>query len=248
MGASLLRLHFHDCFVQAKQSALPNANSIRGLDVIENIKDKLETLCPGVVSCADIVAVAARDGTVALGGPSWSVGLGRRDSTTADLNAANTELPSPFSELTGLITAFANKNFTANEMVALSGAHTTGKAKCLFFRSRIYEGNNIDPLYARALQFNCPRTGGDFNLTSLDSTTPNLFDNAYYLNLVNKRGLLVSDQELFNGGSTDSLVTVYATNPSAFRTDFANAMVKMSNLNPLTGTNGQVRKLCSRVN
>ncbi|KAJ1416335.1 Secretory peroxidase [Sesbania bispinosa] len=263
MGASLLRLHFHDCFVQGcdasvllkdtasftgEQNAFPNVNSLRGFDVIDNIKAKLETLCPGVVSCADIVAVAARDSVAALGGPSWLVRLGRRDSTTASLSAANSDLPSPFLDLNGLIAAFKKKNFSVNEMVALSGAHTIGRGRCSLFRTRIYNESNIDPSFAKLMQANCPRNGGDGNLSPLDITTPDFFDSAYYRNLVNKKGLFHSDQQLFNGGSTDSKVSEYARYPFLFRSDFANAMVKMGNLSPLTGTQGQIRKVCSRVN
>lgn len=105
MAASLIRLHFHDCFVQvqyiycsvllpkiisfilwaslneflilqgcdasilleetptieSEQTALPNKDSARGFRVIEKAKSEVEKICPGVVSCADIVAVAARD-------------------------------------------------------------------------------------------------------------------------------------------------------------------------------------------
>ncbi|XP_057458316.1 cationic peroxidase 1-like [Lotus japonicus] len=264
MGASLLRLHFHDCFVQGcdasvllkdtttfkgEQSALPNVNSLRGYDVIDNIKAQLEKWCPGVVSCADIVATAARDSVVVLGGPAWDVRLGRRDSTTANLSAANSDLPSPFLDLSGLIAAFEKKNFSVDEMVALSGAHTIGQSRCSLFRSRIYSEQNIDPAYARSLQGQCPRTSGvgDSNLSPID-TTPNFFDSTYYRNLMNKKGLFHSDQQLFNGGSTDSKVSQYASNPLLFRIDFANAMVKMGNLGTLTGTQGQIRKVCSSVN
>jgi peroxidase len=52
------------------------------------------------------------------------------------------------------------------------------------------------------------------------------FDNAYYQNLVGQRGLLPSDQVLFNGGSQDALVRTYSTNPGRFSNDFAAAMVK----------------------
>ncbi|VAH26490.1 unnamed protein product [Triticum turgidum subsp. durum] len=81
MGASLLRLHFHDCFVQGcdasvllsgmEQNAIPNNGSLRGFGVIDSIKTQIEAICAQTVSCADILTVAARDSVVALGGPSW---------------------------------------------------------------------------------------------------------------------------------------------------------------------------------
>ncbi|KAA8517681.1 hypothetical protein F0562_015155 [Nyssa sinensis] len=263
MGASLLRLHFHDCFVNGcdasvllddtanftgEKTAGPNNNSLRGFDVIDTIKSQVEIACSGVVSCADILAVAARDSVVALGGPSWTVQLGRRDSTTASLSAANSNIPAPTLNLSGLISAFSNKGFTVNEMVALSGSHTIGQARCTSFRNRIYNEANINSSFATSLRANCPSSGGDNNLSPLDATSPTSFDNAYFSNLQQQMGLLHSDQELFNGGSTDSQVNTYSSNSSTFFTDFANAMITMGNLSPLTGTNGQIRTNCRRTN
>ncbi|RCV14500.1 hypothetical protein SETIT_2G431200v2 [Setaria italica] len=259
MGASLLRLHFHDCFVQGcdasvllndtngEQSAGPNVGSLRGFGVIDNIKAQVEALCPQTVSCADILTVAARDSVVALGGPSWTVLLGRRDSTSSFPNQANTDLPAPQSSLRNLIDAFGNKTLSATDMVALSGAHTIGQAQCTNFRDHITE-SNINPAFAASLRTSCPATGGDTNLAPLDVTTPNTFDNAYYNNLLSQRGLLHSDQELFNNGSTDSTVRNFASNAAAFSSAFTTAMVKMANIQPLTGTQGQIRRLCWRVN
>lgn len=263
MGASLLRLHFHDCFVNGcdasillddtsnftgEQNAGPNANSIRGLDVVDTIKSKVEALCPGVVSCADILAVAARDSVVALGGPTWTVPLGRRDSTTASQSTANSDIPAPTLNLTALISSFSNKGLSTKDMVALSGAHTIGQARCTTFRARLYNEANIDSSFATSTKANCPSSGSDNTLSPLDVTTPNKFDNAYFKNLVANKGLLHSDQQLFSGGSTDSQVQTYRSNAATFNSDFAAAMVKMGNISPLTGSQGEIRTSCGKVN
>ncbi|KAG8382735.1 hypothetical protein BUALT_Bualt05G0108200 [Buddleja alternifolia] len=264
MAASLIRLHFHDCFVQgcdasillddtstiqSEKNALPNINSVRGFEVIEAAKLEVERACPRVVSCADILTLAARDSSVAVGGPSWTVRLGRRDSTIASLTLANSDLPGPFDNLTRLVEAFMNKSLSARDMVALSGGHTLGQAQCFLFRTRIYSnGTDIDPNFASTRRRQCPQTGGDSNLAPLDLVTPNSFDNSYYRNIVQRRGLLQSDQILLSGGSTDSIVTEYSNNPQLFASDFANAMIRMSEIQPLLGQNGIIRRVCSAIN
>ncbi|MCL7047157.1 hypothetical protein MKW94_007434 [Papaver nudicaule] len=265
MGASLLRLHFHDCFVNGcdgsillddtstftgEQKAAPNLNSVRGFNVIDDIKEAVEKLCPGVVSCADILTMAARESVVLLGGPRWRVPLGRRDARTASQSAANNNIPPPSSSLANLISSYKAQGLSKKDMVALSGAHTIGVARCTSFRSRIYNETNIDRSFASQRQSNCPRTSGsgDNNLAPLDVQTQNSFDNNYYKNLVNKKGLLHSDQQLFNGGSTDSQVRSYSSNPKLFNDDFVKAMIKMGNIKPLTGSKGEIRRKCGRVN
>ncbi|KAL6547866.1 hypothetical protein OROHE_009571 [Orobanche hederae] len=100
--------------IQSEKIAVPNNNFIRGFDVIEAAKHEVERACPGVVSYAHIYA------SIYVGGPSWTVRLGRRDSTTASRDQANTYLPSTFASLDVLISSFASKGLSARDMVALS--------------------------------------------------------------------------------------------------------------------------------
>ncbi|CAN1155732.1 Peroxidase 4 [Linum perenne] len=274
MGASLLRLHFHDCFVNGcdgsillddtanftgEKTAAPNLNSVRGFEVIDKIKSEVDKRCKAnVVSCADILAVAARDSVSILGGPSYSyqVPLGRRDARTASLAAANNSLPPPTFNFSQLISNFQSHGLNLTDLVALSGGHTIGLARCATFRNRIYnETNSIQSNFASSLQRNCPAertcppTGGDNNLKPLDQT-PAWFNTDYYSALIRNRGLLHSDQELFGTGNSasDRLVMTYSTNPFKFAADFAASMVKMGNIQVVTGTDGEVRKNCRVIN
>ncbi|KAI3993611.1 hypothetical protein MKX01_002624 [Papaver californicum] len=234
MGASLLRLHFHDCFVNGcdgsvlldststidgEKTAFGNINSLRGFEVVDRIKSEVDKVCGAqVVSCADILAVAARDSVVQLGGQTWEVDLGRRDSTTASRTDANNALPAPFMDL-----------------------------PCNSFKNRIYNESNIDPLFAQNRKLTCPPSGGDTRIAPLDPTADK-FDTLYFKNLVKRRGLLHSDQALFNDVSTDALVKFYSTHAGAFAADFGKSMIKMGRNKPLEGNSGQIRVNCRRIN
>ncbi|KAF4358285.1 hypothetical protein CsatB_008779 [Cannabis sativa] len=273
MAASLLRLHFHDCFVQgcdasvllddsatigSEKRSVPNKNSIRGFEVIDEIKVKLEEACPHTVSCADILALAARASTVLSGGPNWVLPLGRRDSRTASLRGANKNIPPPNSTLQNLVTFFKRQGLDEVDLVALSGAHTIGVARCTSFKQRLYNqnGNNGQPdaslekSYYYGLKSVCPKSGGDNNISPLDFASPVRFDNTYFKLILWGKGLLTSDQVLWSGNdkNTMQLVKSYASNEGLFFQHFAKSMVKMGNITPLTGFNGEVRKNCRIVN
>ena len=184
-----------------------------------------------------------------MGGPSWTVKLGRRDSTSAYPDVANTDLPNFRASLDDLISNFTRKGLSARDMVALSGSHSIGQAQCFTFRDRIYDsGSNIDAGFASTRKRRCPTDTGNEILAPLDLVTPNQLDNNYFKNLMQKKGLLHSDQVLFSGGSTDNIVSEYSRNPATFKADFASAMVKMGDIEPLTGSAGQIRRICSAVN
>ncbi|KAK9189618.1 hypothetical protein WN943_018216 [Citrus x changshan-huyou] len=191
-----------------------------------------------------------RHKSLCLGGPSWEVKLGRRDARTASQSAANSGIPPPTSNLNQLTSRFNALGLSNKDLVALAGGHTIGQARCTSFRAHIYNETNIDASFARTRQGNCPRANGtgDNNLAPLDLQTPTSFDNNYFKNLVNRKGLLHSDQQLFNGGSTDSQVRTYSNNPSTFSSDFVAGMIKMGDISPLTGSRGEIRKNCRRIN
>ncbi|KAF9623540.1 hypothetical protein IFM89_003330 [Coptis chinensis] len=275
MAASLLRLHFHDCFVQGcdgsillddtitlqgEKKASTNFHSLRGYRVIDRIKNKLESDCPGIVSCADLLTVAARDAVILVGGPYWDVPLGRKDSTTASSTLASENLPTANQGLLSLISSFVYQGLTVTDMVALSGAHTIGMARCANFRARIYgdyeqtsDKNPISETQLNNLKSICPATGGgDNNITALDYVTPNLFDNSFYHMLLRGEGVLNSDQELYSsllGIETKKLVQKYAEDSIAFFQQFSDSMVKMGNItNSDSFVTGEVRKNCRFVN
>ncbi|XP_027347358.1 peroxidase 72-like [Abrus precatorius] len=271
MAASLLRLHFHDCFVKGCDASLlldssgsiisekgsnPNRNSARGFEVIDEIKAALEQECPYTVSCADILALAARDSTVLTGGPNWEVPLGRRDSLGASISGSNNNIPAPNNTFQTILTKFKLQGLDLIDLVALSGSHTIGDSRCTSFRQRLYNqsGNGepdftLDQNYAAELRPRCPKSGGDQNLFFLDYVTPTTFDNSYFKNLLAYKGLLNSDEVLFTKNQESAeLVKLYAERNDLFFEQFAKSMIKMGNISPLTGSRGEIRKTCRKIN
>ncbi|XP_060186652.1 peroxidase 11-like [Lycium barbarum] len=275
-AALILRLHFHDCFVQGcdgsvlledtvtlqgEKKAANNKNALKGFRIIDRIKNRLESECPEVVSCADILTIAARDAVLLVGGPYWDVPLGRKDSIEAGYALADINLPTADEGLLSIISKFISQGLSVTDMVALSGSHTIGKARCVNFKKRIYGDfpmttslNPISQSYLKNLKSLCPPIGteSDNNETDMDYVTPNLFDNSYYHVLLRGEGLINSDQQLYSsflGIQTKKLVEKYAADPIAFFEQFAESMVKLGNItNPKTYVNGEVRKTCRFVN
>ncbi|CAN1350295.1 Peroxidase 24 [Linum perenne] len=127
-------MHFHDCFVRgcdasilldstagnsAEKDALPNL-SLAGYEVIDEIKARLEVVCPETVSCADILTLAARDACMQFKRPMWPVFTGRKDGRVSIASEVLTNLPSPFENITTLIQQFQRKGLDLQDLVALS--------------------------------------------------------------------------------------------------------------------------------
>ncbi|XP_057527665.1 peroxidase 5-like [Amaranthus tricolor] len=270
-AAGLVRLHFHDCFVRgcdgsvlldstpgntAEKDAPANYPSLRGFDVIDNAKARLEYLCPGVVSCSDIVAYAARDSVEMTGGVGYDVPAGRRDGRVSLASDTTLNLPPAYGDVELLTQIFSSKGLTQEEMVILSGAHTIGRAHCTSFSDRLYSFNSesaqdptIYPGYAAQLKQQCPPgTAGANIVVPMDPISPSISDTAYYWNILNNRGLFTSDQTLVSDYATANLVNQFANDPYSWGNKFADAMVKMGQIGVLTGRLGEIRKNCRAVN
>jgi peroxidase len=46
--------------IDSEKDAGPNNGSLDGFSVVDDIKTAVENVCPGVVSCADILAIASQ--------------------------------------------------------------------------------------------------------------------------------------------------------------------------------------------
>ncbi|XP_015901815.1 peroxidase 25 isoform X1 [Ziziphus jujuba] len=270
IAAGLLRLHFHDCFVQgcdgsilisgssAERNALPNLG-LRGFEVIDDAKTQLEALCPGVVSCADILALAARDAVDLSDGPSWSVPTGRRDGR-ASLSSQASNLPSPLDSVAVQRQKFAAKGLDDRDLVTLVGAHSIGQTDCIFFRYRLFNftatGNSdptINPSFLPQLQALCPQNGDGSKRVALDKDSQSKFDVSFFKNVRDGNAVLESDQRLWGDAATHSIVEKYAGNIRGvfglrFDFEFRKAMIKMSSIEVKTGSQGEIRKICSKFN
>ncbi|KAI3976679.1 hypothetical protein MKX01_008537 [Papaver californicum] len=270
LAPGLLRMHFHDCFVQGcdasvlidgastEKTARPNL-SLRGYEVIEDAKKQLEAICPGVVSCADILALAARDAVALSNGPSWSVPTGRRDGRVS-LAFDTTNLPDVTDSVDLQIQIFADKGLDIKDLVSLVGGRTIGTSACIFFRYRLYNVNSttgadplIDPLFLGTLRDLCPAGGDATKRIAFDTDSEDRFDSNFFNNLRNGRGVLESDQKLWTDSATQHVVRRFSgpfrgLSRLLFNVEFSQSMGKMSNVGVKTGLEGEIRTVCSRIN
>lgn len=267
---STVRLFFHDCFVdgcdgsvliqstpgnQAERDADDNKSlAFEGFETVRSAKAAVEAECPNQVSCADILAIAARDAISLSGGPLYQVELGRLDGLSSSASNVAGKLPQPNQTLSQILAIFKTNRLNISQMVALSAAHTVGLAHCSKFRYRLYgsrPGEPADPTlnkkYAAFLMSRCPDGGRD-DLVLMDQATPALFDNQYYKNLQDGGGLLGSDELLYTDNRTRPMVDSWAASTDAFSQAFVDAIVKLGRVGVKSGKQGNIRKQCDVFN
>ncbi|OMO60377.1 Plant peroxidase [Corchorus olitorius] len=269
IAPGLLRMHFHDCFVHGCDASIlidgPNTEKtappnrlIPGYNVIDDAKTQLEAACPGVVSCADILALAARDSVVLTSGRSWQVPTGRRDGRVS-LASDTSNLPGFRESIDSQKKKFADFGLNTQDLVTLVGAHTIGTTACQLFSYRLYNftANGPDPTidsrFVSQLQALCPQNGSNGGRrVDLDTGSANRFDTTFFTNLRNGRGILESDQKLWTDASTRPIVQqflgVRGLRALNFNVEFGRSMVKMGNIGVKTGTEGEIRRVCTAIN
>ncbi|KAI3976633.1 hypothetical protein MKX01_008491 [Papaver californicum] len=271
LGAKLLRMQFHDCFVrgcdasilldpstnkaspQVEKEAGPNL-SVSGYEVIDEIKTRLEKECRETVSCADIIVLATRDAvSFQFQKRMWEVPLGRRDGRISLASEAFDNLPSPSSNFQILQKAFADKNLDTRDLVALSGAHTLGITQCGMIATRLFnftgKGDtdpSIESSYANSLKSKCRQSFE--TVLEMDPGSSKFFDGNYYKIVNQKKGIFESDATLLTNSFSASIVKEFEDN-NKFFAGFAASMVKLGGTGVLTKKNeGEIRRKCRFVN
>ncbi|KAF8774916.1 hypothetical protein HU200_005161 [Digitaria exilis] len=206
IGAGLIRLFFHDCFVQnttgsseeTEMFGLPNINSLRGFDVIDEAKAELERSCPRKVSCADIVAFAARDAARNLsnGAIDFAMPAGRLDGRV------------PFDELDDLKKGFSDQGLDEHDLV-----HRPSTLQVLREPPATAQPFGHGAGLAGRLNATCTEEGDDFHVAQ-DPETPVVLDSQYYRNVRTGGVLFTSDDALNSTDATRKLVKSFAESTS----------------------------------
>ncbi|KAJ4962172.1 hypothetical protein NE237_022111 [Protea cynaroides] len=218
--------------------------------ILSCMQRAVEAMCPGVVSCADILALAARDAVVISGGPTWDVPKGRKDGRVSKAIETR-QLPAPTFNISQLQQSFSLKGLSMDDLVTLSGGHSLGFAHCSSFQNRIHNFNAINdidpsmaPAFAASLRSKCPMHNTVKNAGSPMVPSPTTFDNTYFKQVLLGKSLFSSDEALMTTSGTKGLVSQFASSKEAFNEAFVKSMIKMSSL----PGGEEVRLDCRKVN
>ncbi|CAN6582809.1 unnamed protein product [Malus baccata var. baccata] len=264
----LLRLLFHDCFVEGCDASVllqgtgtersdPANTSLGGFAVIDSAKRLLEVFCPGTVSCADIVALAARDAVEFAGGPAVQIPTGRRDGKVSAASNVRPNIVDTSFTMDEMIKLFSSKGLSLVDLATLSGAHTIGSAHCSAFRDRFKQDpkgkftlidTSLDNVYAEELMEQCPAGANQSTTVKNDPKTSFAFDNQYYQNLLAHRGLFQSDSVLLTDGRTRKQVEILAQDQVSFFQSWTESFLKLASIGVKTGDEGEIRASCPTTN
>ncbi|XP_047159314.1 peroxidase 46-like [Vigna umbellata] len=136
-------------------------------------------------------------------------------------------------------------------------AHTIGTAHCSSFRDRFQQDSkgkltlidkSLDSSYANELMKECPLSASPSMLVNKDPETSMVFDNQYYRNLVNNKGLFQSDSALLSDNRTRRLVEDLAKDQQFFFQSWGQSFLKLTTIGVKTGDEGEIRSFCASTN
>ncbi|KAJ6295324.1 hypothetical protein OIU78_023363 [Salix suchowensis] len=247
-------MHLYCCKEIGTERSDPGNRSLGGFQVIDSAKRMLEIFCPGIVSCADVVALAGRDAVAITGGPQLQIPTGRRDGrASAAANVRPNIIDTTFT-MNEMINIFTAKGLSLEDLVVLSGAHTIGSAHCSAFSDRFQEDSkgkltpidaSLDGNYANELMKKCPVDASDSVTVFNDPKSSSSFDNQYYRNLAAHKGLFQSDSVLLDDKRTRNLVEDFANDQEKFFQSWSQSFLKLTSIGVKTGEEGEIRQSCS---
>lgn len=188
-----------------------------------------------------------------VGGPHIPLKTGRRDGRKSRAELLEQYLPDHNESLTVVLDKFAKLGVDTVGLVALLGAHSVGRTHCVKLVHRLYPevDPRFNPDHVPHMLKKCHDPIPDPKAVQYvrnDRGTPMKFDNNYYRNILDNKGLLLVDHELAYDPRTRPYVIKMAKNQDYFFKHFARALTILSENNPLTGTKGEIRKRCNLVN
>ncbi|PTQ39066.1 hypothetical protein MARPO_0047s0048, partial [Marchantia polymorpha] len=189
--------------------------------------------------------IAALQLVTLLNGTGWAMQGGRKDGTNSLGSRAEAELPSPEFDVSQLIDSFARMGLSAKQMVVLSGSHTVEWDFATNSFRASTTSTRPSPRVPR-WTLHMPRSSRTFAPAHFQHLHRSVFEANYYkTTLQEHKGLLTSDQSLFDDSRTRAMVTSLL-NKRRFQKEFGKAMRAMGAVG--VKTVGQIRTNCRAVN
>ncbi|OEL17789.1 Peroxidase 18 [Dichanthelium oligosanthes] len=233
------------------------AQSCPGVELaVRDVVRSASTLDPSIPG--KLLRLVFHDCFVETGGPAVPVMLGRRDGLVSLASNVRRNIIDTGFSVNAMATSFTAKGLTLDDLVTLSGGHTIGSAHCNTFRERFQVANgSLTPVdgsmntdYANELIQACSVNGTVSAGTAVDcdSGSASVFDNRYFANLLDGRGLLRTDAVLVQNATTRAKVAEFAQSQDGFFASWANSYARLTSLGVKTGADGEIRRTCSSVN
>ncbi|KAF8769394.1 hypothetical protein HU200_006601 [Digitaria exilis] len=165
---------------------------------------------------------------------------GRRDGLVSLASNVRRNIIDTGFSVDAMASSFTAKGLTLDDLVTLSGGE----------RSMTPVDGSMNTDYANELIRACSANGTVAAGTAVDcdAGSASVFDNRYFANLLDGRGLLRTDAVLVQNATTRAKVAEFAQSQDGFFASWAESYARLTNLGVKTGADGEIRRTCSSVN